>query len=200
MSNFNYVKAWYLFAKPTFEGMSYNQRNAQSKLIPLVGELNQGGDLNIPLSPAIIAIIEELTIKEIAELSNVSYFAGYWKPQLSEPLFSNTRGESWKISNCCDQILKTKLKLPRCLKVINGVLRVGISSKDYRLWEEFGMATEENINNFKTCGLFFTYNDFIISAEKLKGICGDLWQTDKIDELPNNEGYEKYVVRVLASY
>ena len=200
MSNFNYVKAWYIFVKPAFEDLSYNQRNAHSKLIPLVGELNQGGDLNIPLSPAIIAIIEELSIKEIAELSNVSEFAGHWKPQLSEPLFSNIRGESWKISNCCDQILRTKLKLPNCLKVINGVLRVCILSKGHRLWEEFGMATEKNLSLFKNCNLPFGETTIKESAKVLELTCGDLWQTDKIDELPNNEGYEKYLVRVLASY
>lgn len=185
--NFNYEKAYCVNALPSFQNLPYEVLNVHSKLIPLVGELSQNRNLNIPMTDAIRELIESLETKQIAELSRASYFVGHWKPSLLSSPFENKRGESWKISNCCDQVLRNRLELPYNLQVHEGILRVTFSNRDCWLWEEFALATEENLQTFKTCNLPFGENSLKKSAQKLAEIIGDLWPD--VETIPGNDLY-----------
>lgn len=188
--SFNYQKAYFAFAVPAFNSLSTEAKRAHSELIPLVGELAQGQNLSIPLSPVIRELLAPLSTLEIAQLSRASYFVGHWKPGHTEPLFSNTKGESWKISNCCDQILRARLAPPHSIQIHEGKLRVTFSNKNCWLWEEFGLATEQNLAIFKNCKLPFGELSLDKSANKLKKIINDLWDHDIPED---NEDYRSYL-------
>lgn len=191
MTNFNYQKAYCVLALPAFENFNYNQTNAHSKLLPLIGERNQREDLNIPMTQAIESILNELSTQKLAELSRASYFVGHWYPSLLPKPFENKRGESWKVANCCDQILRKRLKTPHNTRIHEGKLRVTFSSKDCWLWEEFGLATEKNLELFEKCQLGFGNNTLKKSAKILAEQCGDLWPD--VDSMPDNELYEEFL-------
>ena len=67
--NFNYQKAYFVFAVPAFNSLSDKAKRAHSELIPLVGKLSQGRDLSIPLNDGIRALLAPLSTLEIARLS-----------------------------------------------------------------------------------------------------------------------------------
>lgn len=192
MSDFNYEKAYFTQAKPAFLALNHKQRNAHSKLIPLVGKLQQGRDLNIPISPAMVEILNELSSLELAGLSRASYFVGYWKPSNTESLFPNTRGESWKISNCCNQILRNRLLTGlAALQIHEGKLRRTFSGRDYWTWEEFGLATEDNIQAYNNFEVVFNKRTLEHNISDLKNSINDLW--DDVDNLPDNIEYIEYL-------
>ena len=78
--DFNYQKAYFTIALPAFKALSYKQRDTHSKLIPLIGELNQGLDLNIPMTPAIEAYLNDLNCQELAEMARASCYVGFSTP------------------------------------------------------------------------------------------------------------------------
>ena len=110
-------------------------------LLPLVKDLGQSKDLNIPLNPKIKAILATISTIDLARLSRASYFIGHWQPSLLPTLWDNSAGESWKISNCIDQELRRLLVLPHNIQIRQGVFRVTFSNLDCWLWEEFSLAT-----------------------------------------------------------
>jgi len=191
MLDFNYQKAYCVLALPAFHGLNQKQRNAHSKLIPLVGELRQEGNLEIPMSDAIKAILNELSSKELAELSRTSYFAGHWQPSLLEKPFNHQRGESWKIANCCDQVLRERLKLPYNVEIHEGKLRKTFSGRDYWLWDEFGLATEKNMEIYKSFHHKFNEDTLEHNVKDLATLIGDLWPN--VDDLPANKDYKRYL-------
>lgn len=193
--DFNYQKAYCTIAYPAFQKLNHKQRNAHSKLIPLVGELSQGKDLNIPMSKAMTGILDGLSCLEIAGLSRASYFVGHWYPGKVEKPFDNLRGESWKIANVCDQILRKRLDPPQKIQIHEGKLRVTFSSHHTWTFHEFGLATEKNMEIFKTCGLIFDeYSKFNESAQELEKMCGDLWPD--VDTLPDYGMYIDFLEKV----
>jgi hypothetical protein len=189
--NFNYQKAYCTQAVPAFNKLPKHVKEAHAKLLPLVGDLQQGRDLDIPLNDKITRILEKLETEEIAKLSRVSYFVGHWHPGLLPTLFSNTKGESWKVSNCCDQLLRQRLNTPHNIQIHEGKLRVTFSSLDCWLWEEFALATEENLKTFKRCKLSFGEETLNTSAKALKDVIGDLWGCP--DKEKDNALYKKYL-------
>lgn len=193
MSNFNYPKAYCVLAVPAFARLNAKQKNAHSKLIPLVGELQQDRALSIPISPAIIEILNALSCVELAEMSRASYFVGHWYPGHLPKIFPNSRGESWKIANCCDQILRQRLKPPHNVEIHDGKLRVIFSSHRCWVWEEFGLATEKNLEIFKKSNLPFGEDTLHDSVKQVAVMCGDLWPD--VDTLPDNELYALFSVK-----
>jgi len=193
MNDFNYEKAYFLFAEPSFKGLNTKQLDAHSKLRVLGGELQQDESLNIPLSPAMQSILDELSTQELAEMSRASYFLGHWKPSHTIELFDNKRGESWKVANLCDQVLRQRLNAPHNIQIHEGILRVTFSSRDCWLWDEFGLATESNLQTYKDCGLPFGEDTLNDSAKQLKTKINDLWLTDIVDSLPNNDSYLSFL-------
>ncbi|HCC08601.1 TPA: hypothetical protein DEP81_01310 [Candidatus Woesebacteria bacterium] len=192
MSDFNYQKSYCVQALPAFDNLSNAAKNVHSKLIPLVRELNQDRNLSIPLNSDIEELIEQLSTKEIAELSRASYFTGHWQPSLLPTCFENKHGESWKIANCCDQVLRKRLSpLPHNIQIHEGNFRVTFSNKYCWLWEEFSLAIEENLATFKNCKLPFGENTLDKSANTLKNQIGDLWEN--VDNIPDNELYQQYL-------
>jgi len=194
MNDFNYEKAWFVLAKPTFLNLNTAQLNAHSKVRALIGELNQDTGLNIPLTPAIESILDELQTKELAELSNCSMFVGHWQPGKVESLFDNQRGESWKVTNVCDQILRKRLygeSGKHRTEIHDGKLRVTFSSRECWLWDEFALATKENLQIFKDCGLPFGEDTLQESASKLKAQINDLW--GDVDTFPDNKDYKNFL-------
>jgi hypothetical protein len=194
MSEFNYEKAYCVQALPAFEALNKKQKEAHAKLLPIIGELNQGRDLNIPFNvdfkgDKITTILDGLTCQELAEMSRASYFTGHWKPGLLKSPFDNSKGESWKVANVCDQILRSRLELPHNILIHEGKFRVTFSNKDCWMWDEFGLATEKNLDLFKNCALSFGENTIEKSAKVLAQVCGDLWPD--VDTMPENETYKK---------
>lgn len=172
--NFDYEKAYCVFAVPAFENLSHEAKNVHRQLIPLVGELKQN-KLLIPISQEIRELITPLSTVEMAKLSRASYFLGHWKPSGVPSQFENGKGESWKISNCLDQILRERLNPPWNIEIHDGKFRVTFFNKDCWVWEEFSLATEENLDIFNNCNLPFGYSTVETSAEKLKNQINDLW-------------------------
>lgn len=192
MRNFDYEKAYFVQAKPAFERMNVAQKEAHEKLLPLVKDLNQKIDLNIPVSDEMRGILEKFTCQEIAEMARASFFLGHWKPRLMQPLFEMKAGESWKVANVCDQILRIRLSpLPRNILIHEGKFRVTFSNRDCWLWKEFGLATEKNLEIFKNCGLSFGEISLENSAKALAITCNDLWPD--IDDMPGNEDYDNFL-------
>lgn len=192
MKDFNYEKAYFTQALPAFRNFNAKQKDAHSKLLPIVKDLNQARDLNIPVSKEMKAILNDLTCQELAEMARASYFLGHWKPSGVAPLFDNKSGESWKIANVCDQILRSRIALPHNVLIHDGKFRVTFSNKDNWLWDEFGLATEKNLDIFKTCGLSFGLSSIKESAKKLAYLCADLW--GDVDDMANNQEYLDYLV------
>lgn len=176
MKSFNYEKAYFTQVLPAYQNMNVNQKNAHDALRPMVKDLTQRkGDLCIPVSDKIKEILSVLTCQEIAEMARAS-------------------GESWKIANVCDQVLRERLApLPYNIQIYEGKLRVTFSSKDCWLWNEFGLATEKNLDIFKNCKLRFNEDTIDESAKKLSDMCGDLWPD--VDSIPDNEDYANFLKR-----
>ena len=190
--NFNYQKAYCTQAVPAFEALPHHVKDAHSKVRALIGDLNQNRVPAIPMTEAIRAHLEELSTPELAELARASYFVGHWHPDVLPRLWENSKGESWKVTNCADQILRERLApLPHCTQVHEGKLRVTFSSKHCWLWKEFGLATEENLALFKECNLPFCESTLDKSAAKLQKLTGDLWPD--VDTVPENELYCAYL-------
>ena len=197
MTDFNYQKAYCTLAIPAFNALNEKQKTAHAALLPLVGELTQGRDLQIPISDKMRRILEAMKCKDLAELARASYFVGHWKPSFLKSPFDNSKGESWKIANCCDQILREKLSpLPHNIQIHEGVLRVTFSNKDCWLWYEFALATEENLKTFKNSKLSFGELTLDDSAKKLAEHIGDLWPD--VEGMPGNELYLEYLELVKA--
>lgn len=192
MKNFDYEKAYFVQALPALNGLNEKQKEAHRLLCSLVGDLNQGEDLNIPLTDEMKEILEPLTCHEIAELSRCSYFVGHWKPGHVAPVFENSKGQSWKVTNICDQVLRSTLQTPHNVLIHEGAFRVTFSSKACWMWDEFGLATERNLEIFKTCGLPFGESTIMSSAKKLTDLCGDLW--GDVDEMPGNGEYNAFLL------
>ena len=188
--NFNYAKAYCTQATPAFLALPDHVKQAHADLLPLVGELQQGESLGIPISAEIAGILEPLTILEIAEMSRASYYVGHWHPGLLPWIFDNTKGGSWKVTNCCDQVLREQLLLPGNVKIHGGVLRVTYSGKDTWLWQEFALATQENLMIFEKCTLSFCGESLEKSAQTLAASIGDLWGV--VDAEETNKLYGKY--------
>lgn len=148
------------------------------------------------MSSVIEGTLFELSSKEIAELARALYFVGHWKPIFAISLFDNLKGESWKISNCCDQILYKRLNPPSGIQIHKGVLSVRYSNKNCYISEEFGLATPENIEIFKACGLPFSESSIEASAKILRKQIDDLWNTENIDSVPDNPEFIAWQIRV----
>lgn len=191
MSDFNYEKAYCVQALPAFEGLNKRQKDTHKAIIRLVGELSQEWDLNIPISAEIENVIDRarLSCKELAELSQASYFVGHWKPGLLKAPFDNSRGESWKVANVCDQILRRRLKTPHNIQIHEGKFRVTFSNKNCWLWDEFSLATKKNLETFENCNLSFGELTLENSAKKLSAVINDLWLD--VDTMPDNEVYKE---------
>ena len=110
------------------------------------------------MSAKVKAIVAPFDSEDIAKLARLSHYAGYWQPSGVTPLFPNVSGQSWKVSNVLDQILRGRFKLPGNIEIHDGVFRVTFSNCDCWLWTEFGLATANNFKAFKVCGLPFGKN------------------------------------------
>jgi len=192
MREFNYEKAYFTQALTSYRKLSEKQADVIGKLLPLVKDLSQQKDLSIPVSDEMKNILADLTCQEIAEISRTIYFIGHWKPGFVKPLFTNSSGESWKVANVCDQILRARFSpLPHNIQIHEGKFRVTFSNPDCWLWDEFGLATEKNLEIFKTCGLGFGENSIENSAKVLIIQCGDLWPD--VDDMPTNPDYDNFL-------
>ena len=186
---FDYEKAYCVYALPAFKAFNPEQVKAFNTLLPMVKYLNQGKDLNIPVSDSMVKVLNPLSCKELSEMAHASYFVGHWFPGLIPRPFDNTSGESWKAANVIDQILRSRLApLPYNIQIHEGVFRVTYSDEDNWLWRQFGLATEENLNRFKTCKLSFD----LYTLEKSAAILTrDLWD---YDNMPENNIYQEYKI------
>jgi len=142
------------------------------------------------MSDNMISCIAALTCKELAEISYASYFTGHWQPGLLPVLFENSKGQSWKVSNVIDQELRKRLKTPHNIQIHEGKFRVTFSNKNCWLWNEFSLATEDNLDIFKNCNLPFGEKTLDNSAHKLAAMCNDLWPD--VSAMPDNDLYNEF--------
>jgi len=96
----------------------------------------------------------------LAEAAHVVYFIGHWayRPSIGKLLTNN--GINWKFSNMCDQILNQRagLNISRkdsspngiSFKIIEGLLRICISSNQMWSSKEIGLGLVENLNAAKS--------------------------------------------------
>lgn len=194
---FDYEKAYCVFAVPSFENLPLNVKRVHANLIPLVEDLVQDRkkDFLIPICRKIREQLHALTTEQICELSRASYFVGHWKPSVLPCVFNNEKGVSWKISSCCDQILRERLApLPDNVEIHEGKFRVTLSKDHCWMFEEFGLATEKNLQIFKTYSESVSLNEhcyFIDRVTLLAKQINDLWGDP--DDAPNNHLYECYL-------
>lgn len=189
--SFNYQKAYCVLAVPAFNNLPAHVKKAHSDLLPIVGDLSQGRDLAIPLNDEIKAILKPLTTKELAELSRASHAVGHWHPSLLPYLFDTSKGESWKITNCADQVLRARIKTPHNILIHDGRFRVTFSSGDCWMREEFALATEENLEVFTSCGMGFGESSICASAAALATEIGDMWPD--VETMAGNALYSEYL-------
>ena len=191
MSDFNYEKAWIQIAKPAFEGLSKEQKEAHEKLCGIVSDLHQGRDLKIPLSDEMVETVKSLSCKDLAEVARASYYGGHWKPSGVSPLFNTFNGASWKVSNVIDQILRSRLKPEACIEIHEGIFKRIFSGGDYWVWEEFGLATEANMKKYKDFDVKFSRHSLQSNINILAADIGDLWP--KVDTLDSTPEYIKFL-------
>lgn len=198
MAEFNYQKAYFTQAKPAFEGLNDKQRGAFDVVAALVADLSQDKQLLIPAPDQAIQALKDLTSQELAELSRTSYFIGHWKPGHTAPLFDNSKGQSWKVSNCCDQVLRLRLNPHPRIEIHEGKLRFTFSSRDCWMWNEFGLATEENLAIFNELkgSLPAGEENFERACEVLKEACSGLWPP--VEDVADNAEYMEYLADVKA--
>ena len=178
MSNFNYTKAWFLFCKPEWNNLKGDTVKFHQQVAGLVENHNQEGkDLLIPYPKTVVKdLAGSIPTEDLAKLSRLSHCIGHWCPRYMDTPFANKKGQSWKVSNVIDQILRDRLDpLPHNIQIHKGVLRVTFSSRDCWIWEEFGLATEDNLNTFNNCGLSFGERTIENSTKKLAKLIDDLW-------------------------
>ena len=185
--DFDCAEAWLRLASPAIKNLHTAQKEALNKIVPQLRDLQQGRDLNIKIPSDVRAELNKLTVKELAILSRSCYFIGHWQPsEWNKPAWNKGHGEGWKVANVCDQMLREKIDLPSNIEIHEGQFRVTFSSKDEWTWEEFGLATEKNVETFKTCGLSFGSSTLHKSAHKLAVLCGDLWDTEPFMKFPKD--------------
>ena len=175
MENFNYEKSWFTFCSPGWDALPKNLKTLHSDLIKKVEDLQQDCNTMIPLNDGVEQLTKHIKTEDLAVLSRLSYFLGYWRPGHTTPPFATAKGESWKVSNVLDQILRARLNSPGNIEIHEGKFRVTFSSKHCWLWQEFSLATEQNLETFKTCNLSFGEKTLKNSAIKLAAKIGDLW-------------------------
>lgn len=201
MSEFNYVKAWFMFAKRDMVKLYKKYKNVIDQLLPLVGDLQQGSNLNIPMSPEIKSLLDKVDIVDLAKLSRAIYFYGHWKPGYVKSMFLNIKGEPWKISNLCDQLLEDRIR-PYCkVKIMEGCLYAVYDDRDSYMQYEFGLATKENYATFRKMvkDIPLTYRNFGKTIESIRKTIGDSWDTEDIDLVSNESipGYPRYLAKMV---
>ena len=191
MKNYNYQKAWFVQIKPEWDSLNTQQLNAHSKVRALIGESGQDSNGNIPLTPAIEEILGELSNNELAKLSRVSYNIGHFCPPYKQPPFDNKRGESWKVTNYIDQILRKRFDLPYRMNVNDGLFVMMYNGVHDFYRDHICCATDKNLQIILNCGLNFGIDSFWNSIDVLKKQINDLWGDP--NELPDNQEYSEYL-------
>lgn len=186
-TSFDYEKVYCIHALPAFDALSDTTKEVFNAICVEVEDLRQqSSNLLIPLADSVQKKLNKLTTTELAKLSRASYAVGHWRPELLPPLFNNKKGQSWKVTNCCDQVLRQRLTLPPNVEVHKGVFRVTFESRDYWLWEEFALATEENLEEFERLSTYlalYSEDTFHDEVEKLKLQFDDMWVDEGKNEL-----------------
>ena len=173
--DFDYEKAWFVFCKPEWGRLDKETLDLHGKLAEMVKELAQKKDLNIPVSDEMRELLKPVGTETLASLARLSYFAGHWKPANVKPLFENSSGQSWKVANVIDQALRERFRLPYNILIYKGKFRVFFSNRNCRIWEEFSLATEQNLKTFENSGHFFGEFTLYASAHELRKQIGDLY-------------------------
>jgi len=187
---FNYEKGFFTLAKPVIDNLTSQEKKDIARLAALVTDRHQKRDLNIS-TEGTKEIFADYTCQRLAELSRACYFVTHWKPGGVQPVGVLGGCPGWKIANVLDQILRERLSVPRKIEIHEGVFRVTFSNRDCWLWDEFGLATEQNLETFKTCGLPFGEETISESARKLAKMIGDIWPYP--DDMPDNKEYLDYL-------
>lgn len=191
MKDFNYEKGWFQLVKPVIDELSEQEKADIMTLAAMVKDRPQQKDLNIKLEIDNQAIFASYSTRRLAELSRAFYFVTHWKPGTMPAVDVLGGCPGWKVANILDQILKQRLDLPKKIRLLEGKLRVTFSSRDCWLWEEFGLATEKNLELYKNCGLSFGETTLDESAAILAKQCGDLWPDP--DDMPDSLEYSAFL-------
>lgn len=191
MKDFNYEKGWFQLARPVIDGLGVTEKEDITKIASIVKDRPQQKDLNIKLDQATQSIFASYSTQRLAELSRACYFVTHWKPGTMPEVEVLGGCPGWKVANIIDQILRQRLDLPKQIRLHEGKLRVTFSNRDCWLWEEFGLATGENLGRYKSCDLPFGEATLNESAAILAAQCGDLWPDP--DDMPDSLEYSAFL-------
>lgn len=161
---FDYEKAWFMLARRDVLKFKENQKDAVSKLIPLLGELHQQS-LKIPISKTIRGILDTLPDAELAFMGRACMFYAHWKPGGEKLIYANSKGEMWKICNVATTILRERI--PEAYIVDCG-LRVTYSGGGSWRWVEFAAATRENFKKYKKLERSFLDENGLITFDSIE--------------------------------
>lgn len=164
MKEFNYKRAWREAAQPLFEELPEQVLRLFDRV--KIEGLNQGQDLNCiwpertdedrwlaiylsnDWSGSLQEAFAEIDSETLAHAAAVIPDYGHWHSNNDDQT-----GAYWKFSNYADQTLRTRLGVSNgtegngvSIRILEGMIRVGFSSKWSWPFEEVAPATEENLN------------------------------------------------------
>ena len=154
---FDYQSAWLEVAKPGFASLPKCIHNLVTETYRVACDLVQEKDtLRMPVTEAVQEYIlnpmENVPTSVLARASNLVYHFGHWG-YTPEGRAIQVGGTYWKFAKYADHSLKKRLVAPHPMttldstvntKLIDGMLRVTWDSNDAWLWEEVGLATQDN--------------------------------------------------------
>ena len=170
MKQFNFERAFDEAAKPAHDYL----HPAVKFLFILVkdncADLVQSEDLSMPWpdNDFVKASFTKLSDELLAGGARVVYSAGHWAyadynlafadggPEYKLKHFLQDSGAYWKFSNYADQILRERMDIVRdntsngmSFNIIEGMIRVQVSTKNSWNWIEVCLATSENLHRLK---------------------------------------------------
>jgi hypothetical protein len=156
---FDYKLAWKELALPQFLTLPSSIKLLAKKVAKESFLLKQESKtLNVPwANEKLKNSFEKLDSEALANAAKIIYCFGHWRPEpwpKEVKNFTNLdSGWHWKFSNYADQILRTRSfnrsydKNPKFgigYSIHQGLLRITFSNSDSWIWEEIGLATENN--------------------------------------------------------
>src|SRR4029077_9436413 len=187
---FNFARGWKEWAEPAYDSLGPDLRSLVADVEMCAADLRQGPDLEMPW-PTDVALrgrFEREPSENLATASRIAYFYGHW----ATAHWIQTHGTYWKFSNYADQVLASRLDIDRnsyisrrngaSLSVLEGALRVCLSTPYSWQWTEVGLATTEVRERLVS----------LLSAERVPGVKVNGWEFLRLEGIRGRSGWDSW--------